>query len=418
MSLAIFRIMTLGLLRDRGTLAMAFVLPPLIYMIFAAIFAGATGDDLVLRVAVLDEVNNTVSQRLVEAIRSDPNLRPSARAPLSLADLEAIVRADEADAGVVLRTDPSMPATEPGLSPVMVYGDPAKAMAGALVAGQIQRIFSEKLPDAAYRRVLADFEKSIVPFTVEQRAKADSILDFIARSRLPTARASTREAVAKRSMPPLVALAAGDGMPKRAKPNVVYYAGAVAILFLMYSAMHGALSLIDERQNGILDRILQGAGGVWAVLMGKFLFLVLQGVVQVSLIFALAMAVYGVDFVARFPLWLAITVAASVAAAGMGLALCASCRTRQQAQTLSTFLVLVLAALGGSMVPRFLMPMWLQDIGWVIPNAWVIEAYQGLLWRDANLAALAVPLAVLVAFGVVMLGIAWGQLARSRQRLA
>ena len=414
MSLAVFRVMLLTLLRDRGARAMTFLLPPLIYLIFAAIFSGATGADLNLRVAVLDEVKSTVSQRLVDAIRSEPSFRIPARASATVAELTAMIRADEADAGVVLRTDPSEPTSEPGLSPIMIYGDPAKAMASAVIAGQVQRIFSEKLPDAAYRRVLADFEKSIVPFTPEQRTKADGILDFIARSRLPNARASAKDAVAKRAMPPLVALAV-DGSARRAKANVVYYAGAVTIMFLMYAAMHGAFSLVDERQNGILDRILQSAGGVGPVICGKFLFLVLQGVIQASLIFAVAAVAYDVDVASRFPAWLAITVAASMAMAAFGLALNAHCRTRQQAQTLSTFMVLVLAALGGSMVPRFLMPTWLQDIGWAIPNAWVIEAYQGVLWRDAAAATLTVPLAALTTFAVVMLGIAWRALSRERQ---
>ena len=46
---------------------------------------------------------------------------------------------------------------------------------------------------------------------------------------------------------------------------------------------------------------------------------------------------------------------------------------------LSTFVILILAAVGGSMVPRFLMPPWLQSVGWWTPHAWVIQAYQAIL---------------------------------------
>ena len=415
MSMAILRVMILGLVRDRGALAMAFLLPPVIYMIFAAIFAGATGDELRLRVALLDEVNSPVSQRLIASIRDEPSLRRTRRDPKTVAELERMVIQDQADVGVVLRADPSLSAKEPGLSPIIVYGDAAKSMASALVAGQVQRLFGEKMPDATYARLLADFERTIVPFTREQRTRADGVIAFIARSTAPDAPAALKEAVAKRATPPLVTQST-VGALNRAHASVVYYAGAVAILFLMYSAMHSAMTLIDERQTGITGRILQGPGGIVPLLTGKFLFLLLQGIVQTTLIFLVATFVYGVEILWRWPLWLAITVGAAAASAGLGLALCAGCRTRHQAQTLSTFLVLVMAALGGSMVPRFLMPPLLQQLSWSIPNAWVIESYHSLLWRNAGLAELAPALITMLVFTALSLMLAWQFLTASRHR--
>ena len=85
---------------------------------------------------------------------------------------------------------------------------------------------------------------------------------------------------------------------------------------------------------------------------------------------------------------------------GLALGLVALCRTREQAQMLSTFVILILAAVGGSMVPRFLMPPWRQDLGWWTPHAWVIDAYQGLLWRDEGAGALYKPWIVLTLIGV------------------
>ena len=42
MILAMFRVMALALWRDRGALVMTFLLPPLVFLIFSAVFAGVS----------------------------------------------------------------------------------------------------------------------------------------------------------------------------------------------------------------------------------------------------------------------------------------------------------------------------------------------------------------------------------------
>lgn len=54
--------------------------------------------------------------------------------------------------------------------------------------------------------------------------------------------------------------------------NVAYYAGAVAFMFLLFAAATSSLSILDDQEAGILDRIAAGPGGLRVVLNGRFLF--------------------------------------------------------------------------------------------------------------------------------------------------
>ena len=68
MSFAILRAMWLGLVRDRGALLMSFVLPAVFFVIMAEIFTATSGGAVHLNVAVLDQIDDETSQRLLAAL--------------------------------------------------------------------------------------------------------------------------------------------------------------------------------------------------------------------------------------------------------------------------------------------------------------------------------------------------------------
>lgn len=403
MSLVVMRAMLLGFLHDRGAVVMALVLPVAVFLVFAAIFAGATGEQLRITVAVADEIRSADSQRLLRALARDPALALRADDTLSAAEVRRLVRQGSVDAGLIVRRDGRAlgDLTGPGRAPLVVVSDPVRAVAARVLAGQIQEVYFAALSDVALGGVARLLAEGFVTLEPAQQQELAGGLEAL--------RQATLAAEAAGASPAGVLESLLDDQPTRpevGQSHVAYYAGAVAILFLLFAAVHGALTLLEERDSGLLDRVLAGPGGMGAVITGKFLFLVAQGSVQVTVIFLLAWAVYGVDLPGHLGPYALVTLAAAGAAAGLALAITTACSSRRQAQTLANIVVLIVSAVGGSMVPRFLMPPLMQQLGWLTPTAWALEAYTSVFWRGDPLERLMLPVVLLVVSGALSLVVA------------
>ncbi len=392
MNSAIFRALLLGLLRDRGALLMSFALPAIFFVILAEIFSASAGNAITLRTAVLDEVRSETTIRLVTALEQSDVIEFLAPGPTNADELKLMVRTGDADVGLIVRAD-GQPLDEPGFGkpPILIVFDPARGVTEPVLTGQLRQAYFSGLPDVALGNVVKELENQFVSLSSDQRAEVNEGL-----GEMKADAADGRDVGwSFEDMLDSEAVAGGDAVNL-----VAYSAGAVAFMFLLFAAVHGALSILDEEESGILDRILAGPGGIAVLVNGKFAYVTLQGFVQVSVIFLVAWLLYGVDLPGHFFPWLMITLAACICAAGLAMLLATACKTRRQAQTIANTMILILSAIGGSMVPRFLMPASLRDLGWLTPNTWALEAYSGILWREDPIEAVLLPIFLLLASGL------------------
>ena len=396
MRAAVIRTLALALWRDRGALVMSFVLPVIVFLVFAAILAGATGDELRLRVVVANEQDGPLAARLAEALSHDVSLRPVGPTLHDGAAVDRAVAEGRADAGIVIRSGGRAldDLIGDGPAPVLVVTHPARRVAGTIASGAVQRAYFTAMPDAALRGVVALVDSAVVELTEAQRAEAGAALDDMAANLArPGARSEAGSA--------LTALVdtRESTQSRGTLDQVTYYAAAVAALFVLLSAVHAASTLHDERTSGVLDRAMSGPAGTAALVDGRALFLVAQGSAQALVIFVAAWALY-----ARAPgglwAWLLMTVALAAASSGLTLMVATCAGSTRQAQTASNVIILVASAIGGSMVPRYLMPAWLQSAGWMSPNAWVIEGYTRALGPAPQHVASVSPAIVLLTAGI------------------
>ncbi len=398
MSFAILRAMWLGLVRDRGALMMSFVLPAVFFVIMAEIFTATSGGTLNLNVALVDEIQDQTSQRLLAALAVTDGIRmveSNKRGQQLTADsLRKMVRSGDADVGLLLRADaePLDSAGGFGPAPILIISDPSRGVTVPMLMGRIREAYFGALPDVAMGNVVDELENQFLTLTPLQR---DEVAEGLTEMRDDAAAGrevgwSFEDLLENEEV-------AGQG---ESVNLVAYSAGAVAFMFLLFASVHGAVSLLEERESGVLDRVLAGPGGIGVLINGKYLFLVAQGVMQVGVIFVAAWLLYGLDLLGHLLPWLVVTVIACLAAASLAMLLAAVCQTRRQAQTIANTVILVMSALGGSMVPRVFMPEALRQIGWLTPNTWALEAYSGIFWRQDSLIDIAQPLLLLLGTAI------------------
>jgi len=354
MIFAVFKTMWLRLWRDKGALALAFVLPGFIFAVFAAIFANASGGNLDLRVALANISSAETSQAFSETLRDSELISVSFDESWAEADVTSRIRLGQDDVGIVLFG----PISDPNSPSIRIIQDPSRKVAATVLKGQIRQMLVNQ----------SDTEISELFETVSALGSAGSV--------------------------------------ELKDPTVTYYIGATAILFLLFSAMQGAAISIDERRNAISDRLMVGPAGAFGMLSGKFVFLSLVGSVQAAIICGVAALFFDVPIQLHLVSLSLACLGASVLASGMALLLAALCNTQTQMNTVSTFAVLLLSAIGGSMVPRFMMPAWLQQLGTFTPNFWSIEAFYGILARGQTIIDLLPVWGVLYGGGLLCLSLA------------
>src|SRR5262245_7116720 len=198
------------------------------------------------------------------------------------------------------------------------------------------------------------------------------------------------------------------GLPKRGALRFQILVPSYTVTFAFCLVLTVGWMFVSERRQGTLVRLRAAPLTRGQLLLGKFLPALGVSLFQGVFLLVAAKLLFGLKFGAQ-PVWLLAVVAATAfAATGLAMLVASLAKTETQVAVYGTLLVLVLAGIGGSMMPRDLMPESMRQISHVTPHAWALDAYQQLLLNpEPNLGIVAGACVALVGFGAGFLALAW-----------
>lgn len=192
-------------------------------------------------------------------------------------------------------------------------------------------------------------------------------------------------------------------------------AAGQTLLFVFLISLAGSSTLIQSRRLGVIGRVLASPVSASEALLGQALGRWTIAMFQGVYIMAATALLFGVGW---GDVWLSGLVLATFSgvAAGAAMLLGSLLDNESAASGVGVGLGLVLAALGGSMMPLEFFPDTLRAVAHVTPHAWAYDAFASIQRHDGTLVDVLPQLVVLAGMAVALLAAGAVALRRSTAR--
>ena len=182
--------------------------------------------------------------------------------------------------------------------------------------------------------------------------------------------------------------------------GLVHVVAGTSVMMLLFSVAGIGGSLLDEKQEGMLKKLLCAPIQPSNILYAKLVYANIISIFQLIIMFLFAWLAFGLDIVHYLPSLFLMILATAYACSGFGILLAPFAKSRQQVQGYSTLVVLVMSAMGGSMIPLFIMPDFMQKIAVVSVNYWGIQGFFDIFLRQLPITDFTFLSRVLVLLGI------------------
>jgi ABC-2 type transport system permease protein len=404
---------------DRRAVTMSFVAPILIASFFGYIFGGVTNEAAPskIRVAAVDQDGSGMSHKLVAALSGDKALEVTAQ-PL-----------DEARAGVKVGHTVVAAVIPKGFEDqaaraflrggvdkpeIQLLYDPSHGPELAMVNGLLTQHVMEVVSSEVFA---GQNSQKYLDNGLRELQQAQGI-DPASKRALQQLLGAVGQLNAGARTNPQGAAAGGFSMPYTVKQEAVtarrgqVYNGmahsfaGMSVQFILFMGIDAGLLVLMQRRSGIWTRMRAAPLSRFVIIGSRAASAATIAMVILCVVFSFARVVFHVRIEGSMPGFLLVCFAFAIMTAAFGLLVAVLGKTPEATRGLAILVTLILVMLGGSWVPAFLFPQWLQNASFAVPTRWAVDGLDGMIWRGLGFDAALAPVAAMLGFAALFGGLA------------
>ncbi len=397
------------LAKDRGSLAVLFLLPLLFTSLYGSInlqLAGGGDAIISLDVCLVNQDEGIFGEEIAKALKAIAELNVETFDVV--ADAEQQVAQGEATAAIVIPADFTQEINAYTPTSIDIIVDPAQPESANIVTGIMNQVVAEVTiwGEVQYGiRTVLDESGLLAGASVEQqRAVGAQTLGAI-MTQLSEVRRTPAIVVASEDLEGATVTIEGA--------FAMFFAflfPGITVMFIFFIVGGAAASLLTERETGTLRRLLAAPIPRGAIIAGKMLAYMLLVCLQVVVLFGVGSIVFDMPL-GKSPVGLVLlTLILALVATAMGMLVAALAKTPKQADNVGLVLGFVLAGIGGCMhqgsAPITRSEGFMAVLAKLTPHAHAVEGYYRLMAENGTFMDVLPQMGILLAMGIVFFLIA------------
>ena len=395
------------LFKDKGSLALIFLLPLLLGGMMGGAHLSLTGSEeeaaILLHVSLVNEDSGAFGTEVARSVETIDELDVEVYG--TRAEAEQRVIEGEVAAAIVIPANFSADIDAHTPTSVVVIVDPGQPESASIVSGIMNQVVKEVTiwGEVQYGiRTLLDESGLLTGASMEQQRAVGAQAMGAIMTTLNEVRRT-----------PAIAVVSEDLEGTEVEGTWDYIAivfPGFAVMFIFINVGFSAPSLLTERESGTLRRLLAAPLQRGTVIVGKMVAYTLLACLQVLMLFAVARIIFDMPMGQSPVALVLLSLAAALVSAAMGMMIAGLAKSAKQASSLGVILGLVLAAIGGC-IPMPGVTLYRAEgpigvLSRLTPQAHALEGYYRLLLENGNLVTILPQIGILLVFGVVFILIA------------